>query len=110
MTLIVTWLWQGLAIAWFTAAAVRAMPRLNAATRHVVWWLALAAVVALPVAHTPSAITNWALAPRLAAIPPWTPSAPDLTGSLDAAGALMLPAFPDGVMAGAAAFWAMTAA
>ena len=44
MTLIVTWLWQGLAIAWITAAAVRAMPRLNAATRHAVWWLALAAV------------------------------------------------------------------
>ena len=51
MTLIVTWLWQGLAIAWFTAAAVRAMPRLNAATRHAVWWLALAAVLAIPVAH-----------------------------------------------------------
>ena len=45
MTLIVTWLWQGLAIAWITAAAVRAMPRLNAATRHAVWWLALAAVL-----------------------------------------------------------------
>jgi hypothetical protein len=42
MTLIVTWLWQGLAIAWITAASVRAMPRLNAATRHAVWWLALA--------------------------------------------------------------------
>ena len=46
MTLIVTWLWQGLAIAWITAAAVRAMPRLNAATRHAVWWLALTAVLA----------------------------------------------------------------
>ena len=51
MTLIVTWLWQGLAIAWITAAAVRAMPRLNAATRHAVWWLALAAVLAIPVVH-----------------------------------------------------------
>ena len=98
MTVIVTWLWQGLAIAWITAAAVRAMPRLNAATRHAVWWLALAAVLAIPVAH------------GLAAISPNSPSAPDLTTSLDATGALMLPAVPDGVVAGAAALWAMMAA
>ena len=97
MTLIVTWLWQGLAIAWITAAAVRAMPRLNAATRHAVWWLALAAVLAIPVAH------------GLAAITTGTPSAPGLT-PLDAAGALMLPAIPDGVVACAVAIWAMTAA
>ena len=97
MTLIVTWLWQGLAIAWITAAAVRAMPRLNAATRHAIWWLALAAVLAIPVAH------------GLAAIATGTPSAPDLT-SLDTAGALMLPPIPDGVVACAVAIWAMTAA
>jgi beta-lactamase regulating signal transducer with metallopeptidase domain len=97
MTFIVTWLWQGLAIAWITAAAVRAMPRLNAATRHAIWWLALAAVLAIPVAH------------GLAAIARGTPSAPDLT-PLDAAGALMLPAIPDGVVACAVAIWAMTAA
>lgn len=98
MTLIVTWLWQGLAIAWITAAAVRVMPRLNAATRHVVWWLALAAVLAIPVAH------------GLATISTGTQSTPDLTGALDAAGVLMLPAISDGVAAGAAAIWAMTAA
>ena len=98
MTLIVTWLWQGLAIAWITAAAVRAMPRLNAATRHAVWWLALAAVLAIPVAH------------GLATISTGTPSTPDLTGALDAAGVLMLPAIPDGVVACAVAIWAMTAA
>jgi beta-lactamase regulating signal transducer with metallopeptidase domain len=98
MTLIVTWLWQGLAIAWITAAAVRAMPRLNAATRHAIWWLAIAAVLSIPVAH------------GLAAITPNSPSAPNLAASLDAARALMLPAFPDGVVAGAAALWAITAA
>lgn len=98
MTLIVTWLWQGLAIAWITAAAVRAMPRLNAATRHAVWWLALAAVLAIPVAH------------GLATISTGTPSTPDLTGGLDAAGVLMLPAIPDGLVACAVVIWAMTAA
>jgi beta-lactamase regulating signal transducer with metallopeptidase domain len=97
MTLIVTWLWQGLAIAWITAAAVRAMPRLNAATRHAVWWLALAAVLAIPVAH------------GLAKISTRTPSTPDLTGALDAAGVLVLPAIPDGVVACAVSIWAMTA-
>jgi beta-lactamase regulating signal transducer with metallopeptidase domain len=61
------------------------------------WWLALAAVLALPVAH------------RLAAITTGTPLAPDLTPPA-AAGALMLRAIPDGVAACAAAIWAMTAA
>ncbi len=98
MTLIVTWLWQGLAVAWITAAAVRAMPRLNAATRHAVWWLALAAVLAIPLAH------------GLAAVSIGTPSTPDLTGALDAAGSVMLPSIPDGVVAGAVAIWAMTVA
>ena len=98
MTLIVTWLWQGLAIAWITAAAVRAMPRLNAATRHAVWWLALVAVLAIPVAH------------GLAAVSTGTLSTPDLTGVLDATGALILPAIPDGIVACAVTIWAMTAA
>ena len=96
MTFIVTWLWQGLALAWIMAAAVRAMPRLNAATRHAIWWLALGAVLAIPVAH------------ELAAITTGTPSLRDLT-PLDAGGALMLPAIPDGFLACAAVMWAMTA-
>ena len=99
MTLIVTWLWQGLAIAWITAAAVRSMPRLNAATRDAIWWLALGAVLAIPIAHGLAAITG-------------TPSAPDLTPPemdvVDAAGTLMLPTIPDGVMACVAALWAIT--
>lgn len=98
MTFIVTWLWQGLAIAWITAAVVRAMPRLNAATRHAVWWLALAAVLAIPVAH------------GLATISTGAPSTPDLTGAADAVGVLMVPAIPDGIVAWAVAIWAMTAA
>lgn len=99
MTLIVTWLWQGLAIAWLTAAAVWTMPRINAATRHVIWWLALAAVLALPVAHgLASIMTN---TPWVLAITP-----PDV----DAASSLLLPATPKALVACAAAAWAMTAA
>ncbi len=98
MNLIVSWLWQGVAVAWITVAAVWAMPRLNAATRHAIWWLALGAVLAIPAAQA------------LATIAPGTQPAPDLAGSLDAAGALMLPALPDGVVTVAATLWAMTAA
>jgi beta-lactamase regulating signal transducer with metallopeptidase domain len=98
MTVLVTWLWQGLAIASITAAAVWSMPRLNAATRHVIWWLALAAVLAIPLAH------------GLIAFIPDPPSAPESTNSLAAARGLILPAVPDGVLNAAVAFWALTAA
>ena len=98
MTVIVSWLWQGMVIAWITAAAVRAMPRLNAATRHAIWWLALGAVLAIPAAQ---GLATVALAMQ--------PTA-DLARSLDAAAPLMLPALPDGVVAVAAALWAMAAA
>ena len=99
MTFIVTWLWQGLAVAWITAAAVRAMPRLNAATRHAVWWLALGAVLAIPAVH------------GLVAIATDGPSeVVDAAGAVDGARALVLPAIPDAVVALAAALWAMRAA
>jgi hypothetical protein len=98
MTLIVSWLWQGMVIAWITAAAVRAMPRLNAATRHAIWWLALGAVLAIPAAQ---GLATIALA--------GTPPTPHLTDSLEAA-PVLLPALPDGVVSVAAALWAMTAA
>jgi beta-lactamase regulating signal transducer with metallopeptidase domain len=39
-----TWLWQGTALTLLTAAAVRIVPRLNAATRYWIWWGALAGV------------------------------------------------------------------
>ena len=98
MTFLVTWLWQGLALAWIMAAAVRAMPRLNAATRHALWWLALAAVLAIPVAQGLETVSTGA------------PFAPDLTVAIDGAGVLMLPRIPDGVVAVAVAIWAMTVA
>ena len=49
MTTIVAWLWQGLAIAALTAFGLNRMRHLNAATRHTIWCLALAAVVVLPI-------------------------------------------------------------
>lgn len=49
LTMLVAWLWQGVAIALLTALALRWMTRANAATRHAIWWFALVAIVLLPV-------------------------------------------------------------
>jgi bla regulator protein blaR1 len=96
MTLLVTWLWQGLAIASVTALALKATPRLNAATRHVIWWLALAAVLAIPVVH-------------FAAPQAETPSMPEVVKSTSVgAVVLVLPALPGAVTTGLIAFWAFT--
>jgi beta-lactamase regulating signal transducer with metallopeptidase domain len=48
MTAVVAWLWQGLAVAWLTGLVLHRMPRLNASSRHAIWWFALVAVLALP--------------------------------------------------------------
>jgi beta-lactamase regulating signal transducer with metallopeptidase domain len=46
MTLwLLTWLWQGLALAFGVSAALRLFPRVNASTSHVIWWCTLAALV-----------------------------------------------------------------
>jgi beta-lactamase regulating signal transducer with metallopeptidase domain len=96
MTLIVTWLWQGLALACITALTLKATPRLNAATRHVIWWLALAAVLAIPVVH-------------FVAPPAETPSMIAVVKSTSVeAVMLVLPALPGAVTTGLIAFWAFT--
>ena len=41
-------LWQGLAVAAVMWIVLRMMPRVNAATRHAVWWAVLALVVFMP--------------------------------------------------------------
>ena len=48
MTAVVQWLWQGTLLAVALATVLRHLPRVNAATRYVLWWLALAVVFALP--------------------------------------------------------------
>ena len=48
MTILVTWLWQGIVLAAVTTASLRWATRLNAATRHVIYWVALTAVLLLP--------------------------------------------------------------
>lgn len=48
MTALVQWVWQGTALAGAVAIALRCAPRVNASTRYAVWWLTLAAALALP--------------------------------------------------------------
>jgi beta-lactamase regulating signal transducer with metallopeptidase domain len=44
---LLTWVWQGLALTLAVSVAFRMWPRSNAATRHWVWWLTLAALGSL---------------------------------------------------------------
>ena len=86
MTVMVAWLWQGTAIAAGTALFLRLARRQSAATRYLVWWIALVAVVLLPVAHLRQ--TSSASSGSASAV---------LPASLDRA--LVLPAPPDWLVA-----------
>ena len=47
---VVNSLWQAVAVAAAAWLVMRFTPRMNAATRHILWWAVLAMVVVLPVA------------------------------------------------------------
>lgn len=88
MTVLFTWLWQGLAIATLTWVGLRCMRHLNAANRHVIWWLALVAVVLLPIVQTGGMLLVQA------------PGEPAGASAL-----VVVPAMPDGVISAAIAIW-----
>ena len=50
LTAVLNTLWLALAVAAVMWFALRLMPRVNAATRHAVWWAVLALVVLMPLA------------------------------------------------------------
>lgn len=50
LTAVLNTLWVALAVAAVIWLALRLMPRVNAATRHAVWWTVLALVVLMPLA------------------------------------------------------------
>jgi beta-lactamase regulating signal transducer with metallopeptidase domain len=51
MTAAIAWLWQGLLLVAVLDLLLRAVPRLNAATRHLAWWGALVGLLLLGVVH-----------------------------------------------------------
>lgn len=67
MIAVITWVWQGLAIAGVTAALLACTRRLSAAARHLCWWAACGAVLALPVAYVVA--ETFAAAPPATAVP-----------------------------------------
>jgi beta-lactamase regulating signal transducer with metallopeptidase domain len=93
MTGLVTWIWQGAIVAAVGALLAHTLPRLNAATRHVIWWVALAMVI----------------------VHPWTPSVVPPDSRLAGAGAaatrvlLWLPAPPPWVARAVIAAWVVVA-
>jgi len=48
MSVLVAWLWQGVALTMGVAVVLRVARQLNAATRHLIWWGTLAGVLVLP--------------------------------------------------------------
>jgi hypothetical protein len=50
LTAVLNTLWLALSVTAVIWLALRLMPRVNAATRHAVWWAVLALVVAMPLA------------------------------------------------------------
>ncbi len=69
-------LWQAVAVAGAGWAAMRFIPRMNAATRHVMWWVVLAAILVLPTA--PVIRARW----QALAVPSQAPDAPAIPAPL----------------------------
>jgi beta-lactamase regulating signal transducer with metallopeptidase domain len=99
MTLwLLTWLWQGLALAFGVSAALRLFPRVNASTRHVIWWCTLAALVWLgcSVPSDPGALAATSIGGAAQQVP--------------AASALFeIPSLPQWLMLSLATVWAVGA-
>jgi beta-lactamase regulating signal transducer with metallopeptidase domain len=76
---LLTWLLQGGVLAAGVAVALRGGPRLNAATKHLIWWVALAALAWLAWASSPYRAPYWDLTPVevRGSDPIYVPSAPD---------------------------------
>jgi beta-lactamase regulating signal transducer with metallopeptidase domain len=94
MTTVVAWLWQGLTVAMLTTLVLGRMRRLNAATRHAIWWLTLLAVALLPIVLI---VTTRPPAPVLPALDEPVASA-----------LVALPALSGGVISCAVAIWLAT--
>ena len=51
MDTLVAWLWQGALLTTAVAVSLRLATRASAATRHAIWWMTLACVLAIPALH-----------------------------------------------------------
>lgn len=106
MTGLINWAWQGMALAIGLALVLRCSRAVNAATRYALWWLALGAVLALPLVGP---VTLWVAGvaggcltdPATATIAvPLGATAATAAGSL-----ISVPAAPDWLVACAIGLW-----
>jgi beta-lactamase regulating signal transducer with metallopeptidase domain len=74
--------WQAAAIVAAASVALRFLPRINAATRHLIWWAVLAVVVMLPAAPS---LMRMSLAPHEPAADPVVAQSTDPTPQVDLA-------------------------
>src|SRR5688572_32000255 len=70
-----TWLWQGSALAAGVAVALACAPRVNAATRHLIWWGSLAALIWIGWSNSPH--SGLGPEPVPGSEPVYIPTAPD---------------------------------
>jgi len=75
---LLTWVWQGMALALGVSLALRCVRRLNAATRHIIWFASLAALAWLGWAGSPHGIPSPGPVQTPIADPIYIPSAPDI--------------------------------
>jgi beta-lactamase regulating signal transducer with metallopeptidase domain len=98
MSIILTWLWQGVLLAAAIGVALRLVPRASADTRHAAWWTALAAILGIPLALV-----------AVRAMPAG-PAAANLSSGAVGWGAIVLPAAPVWADVVVAAAWTLMAA
>jgi beta-lactamase regulating signal transducer with metallopeptidase domain len=97
MIIALAWLWQGLVLAGLACLLVRALPHVNAATRHAIWWAALVAVLCIPLVLSAGGVRE---------VLPGVPPAPVRKAF---APALVVPAAPNWVGALCASAWLLAA-
>src|SRR5688500_7662181 len=94
---LLTWLWQGTALAALMAMLLQCAPRLNATTRHVIWCGVFLALIWLGLAASPN--LNWGLTP----VPV---GGADSVGTALAQPVLYVPSPPDFLIAVGLGVWA----
>jgi beta-lactamase regulating signal transducer with metallopeptidase domain len=97
---LINWLWQGLALTAIAAAALSCLRRLNAATRHRVWWVTLWLVLLLPLLSA-SAVS----APPSSEATPALAQSRDIPASAASGPVLVLDGAPDWTMNAVVILW-----
>jgi len=99
---LINWLWQGLALTAIAAVALSRLRRLNAATRHRVWWVTLWLVLLLPLlrANEVGALQSSDATPTLA-------QSQDIPARAATGAVLVLDVAPDWTMAALVILWSV---